>query len=73
MRTAAGVGGTDLHLTSIAWVSGCVGDGSALAVGVLVLLLAVPGMATAWMRVSNTDRPPVTTRRPQRRRWVRER
>ena len=51
----------NLHLTSIALGERMRRRRIGVAVGVLVLLLAVPGVATAWMRVSNTDRPPVTT------------
>ena len=59
---AAGVGGTDLHLTSIALGErmrrrriGAGGGGAGPAAG------RARVWPTAWMRASNTDRPPVTT------------
>ena len=52
---------TALHLTSVARGEQMRRRRIGAAIGVLVLLLAAPGIAEAWMRVANTDRPPVAT------------
>lgn len=52
---------TSLDLTSIALGERMRRRRIGAVVAVLVLLLAIPGVTATWMRVSNTDRPPVTS------------